>query len=64
MLEWFSSQAVPALAGFEWDFAPIRRRILRWVKRMAQGNDNRCQIFTMARFIEGGIIGPGRERVI
>ena len=48
----------PPVACFEWDFAPIRRRILRWAKGIAQGKDDRRQTFSMARFIEGGTIGP------
>ncbi|QTN31551.1 substrate-binding domain-containing protein [Akkermansiaceae bacterium] len=48
----------PEVACFEWDFAPIRRRILRWAKLVAQGKDDRRQTFSIARFIEGGTIGP------
>jgi DNA-binding LacI/PurR family transcriptional regulator/DNA-binding transcriptional regulator YhcF (GntR family) len=48
----------PEVACFEWEFAPIRRRILHWAKRVAQGKDDRRQTFSMARFIEGGTIGP------
>lgn len=52
------SWCVPPVACYEWDFAPIRRRILRWAKRIGQGKDDRRQTFSMARFIEGGTIGP------
>jgi DNA-binding LacI/PurR family transcriptional regulator len=52
----------PEVACFEWNFAPIRRRILNWAKRVAQGKDDRRQTFTMARFVEGGTIGPAPKQ--
>lgn len=48
----------PPVACSQWDFAPIRRQILRWAKQIAQGKDDRRQSFSMARFVEGGTIGP------
>lgn len=48
----------PVLAHFAWDFTPIVRRAVRWTKNVARSKDDNRQTFTMARFVEGGTIGP------
>lgn len=53
--EWFD----PLICHFTWDYVPIVRRIVRWAKNVARGKDDRRQTVTMARFVEGGTIGPG-----
>jgi DNA-binding LacI/PurR family transcriptional regulator len=48
----------PSVAHYAWGFAPLARRIQRWVDNVARGRDDRQQSFTKAEFIEGGTIGP------
>lgn len=52
------SWCLPQVAHFQWDFTPIARRVVRWANNVARGKDDRRQTFSMARFIEGGTIGP------
>lgn len=47
----------PLVAHFNWDARSINRRVVRWAKRVATGKDDRRQIFTKAKFLEGGTIG-------
>jgi DNA-binding LacI/PurR family transcriptional regulator/biotin operon repressor len=48
----------PEIAHFRWDFAPITRRILRWIEHVDQGKEDRRQSYVKAEFYEGGTIGP------
>jgi DNA-binding LacI/PurR family transcriptional regulator len=52
----------PVVAHFAWDFLSINRRIVSWAKNVARGKNDRRQTATMARFIEGGTIGPVPQR--
>lgn len=51
----------PLVAHFTWDFAPIARRVVRWVKNVARAKDDRRQTAITARFVEGGMIGPASK---
>lgn len=48
----------PVVAHFTWDTKSINRRIVRWAKHVAVGKEDRRQVFTTAKFVEGGTIGP------
>jgi len=48
----------PQVTHFTYDYRSMIRRIVRWAKNAAQGKEDRRQTVTMARFIEGGTIGP------
>jgi len=48
----------PLVAHFAWDTKSINRRIVRWAKHVAVGKEDRRQVFTTAKFVEGGTIGP------
>lgn len=48
----------PLVAHFTWDTKSINRRVVRWAKHVAVGKEDRRQVFTTAKFVEGGTIGP------
>jgi len=51
----------PLVAHFVWDARSLNRRVVRWAKNVVLGKDDRRQIFTAAKFIEGGTIGPAPD---
>lgn len=48
----------PQVAQFVWDIKSLNRRVVRWAKHVALGKDDRRQISSTAKFVEGGTIGP------
>ena len=48
----------PPPSHISWDPDPVIRRIVRWVKNVANGRDDRGQVEVKAVFVEGGTIGP------
>jgi DNA-binding LacI/PurR family transcriptional regulator/biotin operon repressor len=48
----------PMVAHFDWDIKSLNRRVVRWAKNVAFDKDDRRQVFIMAKFVEGGTIGP------
>ncbi|HEX5791435.1 MAG TPA: substrate-binding domain-containing protein, partial [Luteolibacter sp.] len=52
----FFAWCEPQVAHFAWDVKALNRRVVRWAKHIALGKDDRHQIFTTAKFIEGGTI--------
>lgn len=54
LFEWWA----PPVSHIFHDSKPYIRRIVRWVENVARGVDDRAQTPTLARFIEGGTIGP------
>ena len=52
----------PSVAHFHWDYQPVVRRIMRWVKNISRGIDDRRQSFTKARYVDGGTVGPPPDR--
>lgn len=46
------------VSHYDWDFAPITRRVVHWAKNVARGTNDQRQTAIMARFVEGGTIGP------
>lgn len=49
---------IPTVAHVAWDYQPVVRRIMKWVRNVARGVDDRGQGYTGARYIEGGTVGP------
>ncbi len=47
----------PAIAHFQWDNAPIVRRVVRWVDAVRKGKPDRNVINFPAEFVPGGSIG-------
>lgn len=57
--------SIPSLSHITYDDRLFLRYILRWLKNVSHGKDDRRQIFTESKFIEGGTLGPaptGRSR--
>lgn len=48
----------PMPSHIHWDYRPVVRRVVRWVKNVAQGKDDRLKSGTESKFVEGGTIGP------
>jgi hypothetical protein len=48
----------PTIAHIAWDHRPIVRRVLHWAGNVARGRTDHRQSFTLARFVEGGTVGP------
>lgn len=48
----------PTIAHITWDYAPVVRRVLQWVKNIRLGKPDTRQTYTASRFVPGGTIGP------
>lgn len=59
----------PAVSHIDWNFDAMSRHLVRWLKQVACGKNERKQSFVKATFVEGGTIGaagdprPQRGRV-
>lgn len=51
----------PAISHFRWDSAPLLRSIVRWANQVARGKRSIGKTFSVAKFVEGGTIGPARD---
>lgn len=52
----------PSIAHIHWDHRPIIRRIVRWVNNLSQGKEDKRKSYSLAKFVEGGTIGPARGK--
>jgi DNA-binding transcriptional regulator YhcF (GntR family) len=52
----------PIPSHIRWDYRPVVRHVVRWAKNVAQGKEDRRQSGTESEFVEGGTIGPVKER--
>ncbi|MDX1679734.1 MAG: substrate-binding domain-containing protein [Akkermansiaceae bacterium] len=50
----------PVISHTDWDSQPIMRRVVQWVRHIAQGREDIQQRSYSARFVRGGTIGPVR----
>jgi DNA-binding LacI/PurR family transcriptional regulator/DNA-binding transcriptional regulator YhcF (GntR family) len=50
----------PSVAHINWEIAPVIRRMVNWADNVARGKDDRRQSSTLAKFVEGGTIGPAK----
>lgn len=48
----------PQVAHLRWDAARLSRHVLRWVRQVAQRQDDRRQSLIQAEFVPGGTLGP------
>jgi DNA-binding transcriptional regulator YhcF (GntR family) len=48
----------PIPSHIRWDYRPVVRLVVRWVKKVAQGKADRRKSGTESEFVEGGTIGP------
>ena len=51
----------PSVAHLSWDYQTVIRRIMKWVKNVARGKDDRRQTFTKAVYVRGGTVGPAPD---
>lgn len=49
---------LPKVSHISWSFDPVLRHIVRWIRNVAHGKDDRDQRLSKATFMEGGTIGP------
>ena len=52
----------PSVAHIHWDYRPVVRRVVRWADNVSQGKEDRRQSLTKAEFVEGGMVGPAKDR--
>jgi DNA-binding LacI/PurR family transcriptional regulator len=52
----------PIPSHIRWDYRPVVRHVVWWAKNVAQGKEDRRKIGTESEFVEGGTIGPAKER--
>lgn len=52
----------PQIAHIDWDSKPVIQRVVRWVRHIASGREDRRQTLFESRFVEGGTIGPALQR--
>lgn len=48
----------PSISHISWDSRPVIRRILKWIGKVSRGQDDRRNVPTPAKFMQGGTIGP------
>lgn len=48
----------PMISHISYDSGPWLRHILRWVNNIARGKDDHTKTTSIAKFVEGGTIGP------
>jgi len=51
----------PVIAHISYDSRPWLRRIVRWANNVALGKDDRRKSSSLAKFVEGGTIGPAKR---
>lgn len=52
----------PAISHIRWDSRPVVQRVLRWVANVSRGKTDLRQSLTPAKFVDGGTIGPVKDR--
>lgn len=50
----------PAIAHISYDSRPWIRRIVRWANNVAHGKNDRRKSSSLAKFVEGGTVGPAK----
>jgi len=48
----------PTIAHIAWDSKPVVKWVLKWADNISRGKDDRRKSTTLAKFIDGGTIGP------
>lgn len=51
----------PSISHIDYDNSIWVRNTMRWINKVAQGKDDRRQVISKAKFVEGGTIGPVSE---
>lgn len=49
---------IPSVAHINADSSPWVRRLVSWADRIAQGKEDRRRLFSKAKFVPGGTVGP------
>lgn len=57
-MRWWPKGLEPPITHIHWASRLLVRRIVRWADSVARGKNDRRPSFTMAKFVEGGTIGP------
>jgi DNA-binding LacI/PurR family transcriptional regulator len=48
----------PEVSHIHWDSGPLVKSVMRWMENISRGQEDRRNLGTPAKFIEGGTIGP------
>jgi len=56
------SWCTPTVAHISYDSSDWIKQIMRWVDKVGRGVNERRQVLYPARFVDGGSIGPARQR--
>jgi hypothetical protein len=48
----------PTIAHIAWDSNPVINRVVKWAANVSRGKDDRRKTTSLARFVDGGTIGP------
>lgn len=51
----------PSVAHFAWDYQPAVSRMIKWVRNIANGVDDRRQGFTKSVYVKGGTVGRASD---
>lgn len=51
----------PTIAHIAWDRSPVVNRVVKWADNVSRGKDDRRRTNSLARFVDGGTIGPVPE---
>lgn len=51
----------PAITHIDWDFDPVMRRAIEWLRNTARGRKDVRQTLTPAKFIQGGTVAEARR---
>lgn len=57
----YFSMMSPEITHIDWNLDQFTRPMIRWLKAVVAGKDDRRQAFIQAKFIEGGTIGPAAK---
>ncbi len=48
----------PSISHIQWDHTEVIERVVRWVRSLAGGKEDRERVFIESRFVPGGTVGP------
>ena len=48
----------PTIAHIAWKAEPMIRRVIEWADNISRGKEDRRKILSLAKFVDGGTIGP------
>ena len=51
----------PSVAHIRWDYRPVVRHVLAWMRNVSRGREDKRQTLTKAEFVQGGTIGLAKS---